>query len=317
MGPTLQAPDRSFMDFKVRTEPSAWEAGIAVIGIGHSEPYAHDPCPNDQTHAPTAIRAQSDQFGFGGGLHFDFEFGAALYDLLPAARFDCGNLVRGAEPYAQYRATARSHLEQLWRGGAAVFLLGGDHGVSIPAIEALHVFGAPVHVIHIDAHLDWREEVGGVRGGYSSPLYVASRCPWVSGMTQIGLRGTGSARPAEVENARRWGSRLVTAEEFRSINLKELIGNIAEDQLIYITIDADGLDPSVMPAVMGPAPGGVLYRDVANLIQALGRRGRVVGLDFVELAPSFDYANGLSAITAGRLVLHGMVAASRALGARA
>jgi agmatinase len=136
-------------------------------------------------------------------------------------------------------------------------------------------------------------------------------------MTQIGLRGTGSARPSEVENARRWGSRLVTAEEFRSINLNELIGNIAEDHLIYITIDADGLDPSVMPAVMGPAPGGVSYLDVANLIQALGRRGRVVGLDIVELAPSFDYANGLSAITAGRLVLHGMVAASRAFGARA
>jgi agmatinase len=310
MTPRLQLPDRSFMGFEVRTDPATWEKGIAVIGIGHSEPYAHDPCPNDQTRAPAAIRAQSEQFGFGGGQHFDFEFGAALHGLLPATRFDCGDLTRGPEPYAHYRNAARSHLEQLWRTGSAVFLLGGDHGVSIPAFEALHVLGAPVHIIHIDAHLDWREEVGGIRGGYSSPLYVASGCPWVSGMTQIGLRGTGSARPAEVANARRWGSRMVTAAQFSSMNLSDLIDNIAEDHLIYITIDADGLDPSAMPAVMGPAPGGVTYREVAALIQALGRRHRVVGLDLVELAPSFDYANGLSAITAGRLVLHGMVAAS-------
>ena len=57
------------MDFEVRSDPATWERGIAVIGIGHSEPYAHDPCPNDQTQGPAAIRAQSGQFGFGGGQH--------------------------------------------------------------------------------------------------------------------------------------------------------------------------------------------------------------------------------------------------------
>ena len=64
MTPRLQTPDLSFMDFEVRSDPATWERGIAVIGIGHSEPYAHDPCPNDQTQGPAAIRAQSGQFGW-------------------------------------------------------------------------------------------------------------------------------------------------------------------------------------------------------------------------------------------------------------
>jgi len=314
MTPQLLPPARAFMDFDVVTDPNDWSAGIAVIGIGHSEPYAHDPCPNDQTRAPAAIRAQSEQFGFGDGHHFDFEFGGTLYSQLPTRRMDCGDLARGDEPYAVYRGAARQALSQLWSCGAAVFLLGGDHGVTIPAVEALGVLGRPVHIIHIDAHLDWRVEVGGVQGGYSSPLYVASGCPWVVGMTQIGLRGTGSARPEEVAAARTWGSRLVTADQFRSTPIDTIIDNIHANSLIYITIDADGLDPSIMPAVMGPAPGGLRYEEVTSLIQRVAARHQVVGMDVVEVAPSYDFANQLSAITAGRLLLHGMVAAARGMG---
>ena len=313
MTPQLLPPERAFMDFDIVTDPKDWSAGIAVIGIGHSEPYAHDPCPNDQTRAPAAIRAQSEQFGFGDGHHFDFEFDGTLYSQLPTRRMDCGDLRRGDEPYAAYRAAARQALRQLWSCGAAVFLLGGDHGVTIPAVEALGVLGRPVHIIHVDAHLDWRVEVGGVQGGYSSPLYAASRCPWVVGMTQIGLRGTGSARPEEVAAAREWGSRLITADQFRSAPIDTLLDNIAADSLVYITIDADGLDPSIMPAVMGPAPGGLRYEEVTALIQRLAARHPVVGMDVVEIAPSYDFANHLSAITAGRLLLHGMVASVRGM----
>jgi agmatinase len=83
-----------------------------------------------------------------------------------------------------------------------------------------------------------------------------------------------------------------------------LIATIPEGRAVYLTIDADGLDPTEMPAVMAPTPGGVYFRQVAPLLRAVARRNRIVGMDLVEVAPSFDAANGLTCVTAGRLILN-------------
>ena len=73
---------------------------------------------------------------------------------------------------------------------------------------------------------------------------------------------------------------------------------------MYITIDADGMDPTEMPAVMAPSPGGILYREIAPVLRRIARAHRVVGMDVVEVAPSYDSANGITAIMAGRLVMN-------------
>jgi agmatinase len=161
-----------------------------------------------------------------------------------------------------------------------------------------------VHILHIDAHLDWREEVGGVRRGYSSPLQWASKVKAVSGMTQIGLRAIGSARAREVEAARAFGSRLFGAEQIHAEGTDPVLATIPEGRAVYLTIDADGLDPTEMPAVMAPTPGGIYFRQLAPLLRAVARRNRIVGMDIVEIAPSYDFANGLTCITAGRLILN-------------
>jgi len=69
----------------------------------------------------------------------------------------------------------------------------------------------------------------------------------------------------------------------------------------YLTIDADGLDPSVLPAVAAPVPGGLTFPQMHSLIHGLEARGRVVGMDIVEITPSRDL-NGISAVVAGRLI---------------
>jgi len=161
-----------------------------------------------------------------------------------------------------------------------------------------------VHILHIDAHLDWREEVGGVRRGYSTPLRWASTKAAVSGMTQIGLRAIGSARRQEVEAARAYGSHLITAEQFHAEGPEPVIATIPKGRAVYLTIDADGLDPTEMPAVMAPTPGGLLYRQLAPLLRAVAQRNRIVGMDLVEVAPSFDFANGITCVMAGRLIVN-------------
>jgi agmatinase len=301
------APARPFLDWPVETDPSGWTAEVALIGIQHSEPYAHDPRPNDQSHAPDAIRRQSERFCYAPG-HWDFDTGTDLAAVLPKRCLDLGNVAWTGGDYGDYAAGISERVRHLWRQGAQLVVLGGDHGVTIPILDALDALGEPVHVLHIDAHLDWREDVRGVRRGYSSPLRWASTRPEVSGMTQIGLRAIGSARRGEVEAARAYGSRLIEAERIHAEGIEPVLATLPAGRPVYLTIDADGLDPSEMPAVMAPTPGGLYFRQVAPLLREVARRHRIVGMDLVEVAPSFDFANGLTCITAGRLILNVLAA---------
>jgi agmatinase len=90
-----------------------------------------------------------------------------------------------------------------------------------------------------------------------------------------------------------------------------VLARIPDGGNYYITIDADGLDPSVMPAVEGPAPGGLTFHQARKLIHGLVGKGRVLGMDVVEITPMRD-VNRISAITAGRLIVNLIGAAVRA-----
>ena len=307
-------PVRPFLDWRVTTDPAKWAAEVAVVGIQHSEPYAGDPRPNDQARAPDAVRLVSKQFCYGPD-QWDFDFGGTLAAALSVRCVDCGNFSWVDGSYDDFASFITASLRQLWRQGTQVFVLGGDHGVTIPVLDALDAVGEPVYILHIDAHLDWREEVGGVTRGYSSPLRWASTKPWVAGMTQIGMRSTGSARRGEVEAARNYGSRVFTATEVHARGMAPVLETIPARVPVYVTIDADGMDPTEMPAVMAPAPGGLRFEQVAPLLRAIAIRQRIVGLDIVEIAPHFDHANAITAITAGRLILNALGASWGAEGA--
>src|SRR6185503_12923464 len=273
--PTLQ-PQRPFLDWPVATDPSGWNAKVALLGIRHSEPYLHDPFPNDQANAPDAIRARSPSFCYNPA-HWDFDLGTDLASNLPSY-VDMGDVAFDGGDYTAYAAAITARVRHLWKQGTQLVVLGGDHGVTIPVIDALDAVGGPVHILHFDAHLDWREEVGGVRRGYSSPLRWASTKKAVSGMTQVGLRAIGSARRQEVEAARAYGSHLVTAELVHA-ELDAVLMTIPVGRAVYVTIDADGLDPAEMPGVMAPTPGGLHFAQIAPLLRAVARRHRVVGMD--------------------------------------
>ena len=299
---STMAPERPFLDWPIATGPSGWNAKVALLGIRHSEPYSHDPFPNDQAKAPGAIRALSQSFCYNSS-HWDFDVGTDLASNLPS-HVDMGDVAFDGRDYGAYAAAITARARHLWKQGTQLVVLGGDHGVTIPVVDALDAVGAPVHILHIDAHLDWREEVGGVRRGYSSPLQWASKVKAVAGMTQIGLRAIGSARAKEVQAARAFGSQLFVAEQIHAEGMDPVLATIPEGRAVYLTIDADGLDPTEMPAVMAPTPGGIYFRQLAPLLRAVARRNRIVGMDIVEIAPSYDFVNGLTCIMAGRLILN-------------
>ncbi|WP_445682342.1 agmatinase [Radicibacter daui] len=250
--------------------------------------------------AADAIRAASQE---DAALmeHWDFDLGGLLFDGKPVSCVDAGDVPTTLHDNAGNRARIEAKTREVLAAGAVPILLGGDDSVPIPFFAAFADHG-PVWLLQIDAHIDWRDELQGERYGYSNPMRRASEMPHIAGIVQVGMRGVGSARIEELEAARRYGSRIVTAREIHTKGVGAALQHVPEGARVVITLDCDGLDPSAMPGVAARSPGGLTYTQVADLIIGAGQRARIAGFDLVELYPPADIDN-LSALVASRLLV--------------
>jgi agmatinase len=206
---------------------------------------------------------------------------------------------------------AEQAARKIFAAGTTLITLGGDHGVPIPVMRALEEVGSPITLVHVDAHLDWRDEIDGVKEGYSSPIRRASEMPWFDKIVQIGMRGIGSARTAEVKDAREYGADIISAYEMHDIGIDAVLDRIPDGGPYYLTIDADGIDPTIMPGVIAQTPGGLSWIQTRKLVHGLVNKGRVLGMDLVEIAPKHDVEN-TTLIHAERLICNFIGAAVRA-----
>jgi len=300
---------QTFLNVPLHTELETLDAHVAIVGLPHGMPYGTTGEANDQGNAPTAVRAASDLISEPLD-HWDFDLGGTLLDGRDVRIADCGDVAGDPGDVPGHYARAEQAVRLILARGAVPLVIGGDHGVPIPVFRAFQGRG-PITLVHVDAHLDWRDEVGGEREGYSSPIRRASEMDWIGGIFQIGLRGVGSARAEEVAAAREYGTEIVTAWEVHEAGMASVLERIPAGGDYYLTIDADGLDPSVMPAVAAPVPGGLSFHQMRALIHGLEARGRVVGMDIVEITPSRD-VNQISAVAAGRLMANLIGAMARA-----
>ena len=284
-------------------------ADVAILGLPYGKPYTMNEAANDQSKAPATIREMS-QWACRSLKRWDFDLDGTFLDGQDIKIVDCGNVVADpADPDKHYRL-AEQAAEKIISSGSLLICLGGDHGVPIPVFRAFNQLGN-IQLIQLDAHIDWRDHRNGVSEGYSSTIRRASQMSHIQQIFQIGLRSQGSARKQEVDAANAYGAHLITARELHQNGVESILERIPNKQNYYITIDADGFDPSVMPGVAGPAPGGITYHQATELIQGLVKNGRVVGMDIVEITPSRDL-NNISSLTAGRLIINLIGTAVRA-----
>ena len=204
--------------------------------------------------------------------------------------------------------TRRSHanIEQgvraILAAGALPVVLGGDHSVNIPCIAAFSD-QEPIHIVQIDAHLDFVDERHGVRYGHGNPMRRASECAWVSGLSQLGIRNVSSTAKEGYEDARARGSDILSVRQVRKLGVDGVLGRIPEGRRYYVTIDIDGFDPSIAPGTGTPSHGGFLYYEVLELLAGLAQRGEIVGVDLVEVAPDYD-RTGTTSILAAQILLN-------------
>jgi agmatinase len=290
----------AFLNADRASDVTSIDADIAVIGIPYTVPYGMDGTRQHSSTAPAAIREQS--LSAAPFLtHYDYDFDGPLFAGRDVRIVDCGDVAATPGDFAGNSRRATAVIRAILDCGAVPFVLGGDHAVPIPVFRGYEGHG-DIYIVQIDAHIDWRHERDGETEGLSSPLRRASEMPWVRGMTQIGLRGSGSARRQEFDDARAYGAQIIGAEELREIGVPRVLDRIPDGERYYVTFDADGLDPSVAPAVRSRAFGGLSYSEAARILRGLARKGTIAGYDFVEVAPGLDVSN-LTAQVAVRLTL--------------
>lgn len=290
---------RTFAGFPACTDVVSLSADIAVIGIPHGTPYRNK--PSHSQGAPAAIRKASEKY-MGMLDHYDFDLGGPLLNHRNIRVVDCGDVPGDPLDPEGNRKRAAETLRSVIDAGAVPIVLGGDDSVPIPFFRAYRGH-TPFTLVQVDAHLDWRHEVDGTTEGYSSTMRRASEMDWIDGMIQVGLRGVGSARIAEVNAAQKYGAVIVTAKAVHQNGILPIVDLLPDDTGCVLTIDCDGLDPSVMPAVNVPVPGGLTYQQVIALIHGLGEKAGILGFDLVEFAPENDI-NGLGALAAARIILN-------------
>lgn len=230
---------------------------------------------------------------------------------LAGSVIDFGNI----EPSDSWQSSAahyQTSIESLLMDRKIPFILGGDHAVTIPAVEAMRILDEPVHVIQIDAHPDLYAEYHGVPHSHACVAARILEMEHVVSLTQLGIRTLNDEQSTQLV---RFHDRL------RILFARDLTGplpglrHIPDDALVYLSVDLDGFDPAFAPGVSHPVPGGLTSRQVLTLIQ--NGRWKLVGMDVVELNPSAD-VNNLTAILAARLLHEGMgyaaLRASKSLG---
>lgn len=291
----------SFHNFPICRNMDDLKADFAILGVPYGFAYTIDEVSNDQTNAPTHIRQYCER-ALRGLDRWDFDIGGPLLADQPIRIVDCGDILGDLRDPAVHNRRTEEAVRKILAAGAIPIVLGGDHSVPIPVFRAYEGRG-PITLVQIDAHIDWRDHMNGVREGLSSPIRRASEMQHFTDIFQIGLRAAGSAREEEFKAAIDWGAHLIPDMELQEVGMPAVLERIPDGGQYYLTIDADGIDPAIMPAVAGPAPGGVTYAQMRTLIHGLVSKGRVVGMDIVEITPKKD-VNGITAITAGRFIVN-------------
>lgn len=246
---------------------------------------------------PRAIREASTLFSFGHAGAYDFEDDITYLDPSRVSIVDIGDADIIHTDTNQSHANIEFGVRKMLRAGTLPVVMGGDHSVNIPCINAFDDQD-PIHIIQIDAHLDFVDERHGVRNGHGNPMRRAAEKPYVTGLTQIGIRNVSSTAREGYIDARAMGSDIQSVRHLRRMGIEAMLDRIPKDARYYLTVDIDAFDPSIAPGTGTPSHGGFLYYEVLELIDGLARRGDIVGMDLVEVAPDYDQTGSTSILAA-------------------
>lgn len=273
-----------------------WRADVAVLGVPSDIALGFRP---GARFAPRALREAS----LRSVPPFTGLDGVTRLAGVPFA--DAGDVVLPSlepELARQRISAAAEHVRD--RCSLPVYL-GGDHSVTYPLLRAFA--GVPdLHVVQLDAHLDFTDTRNDTRYSNSSPFRRACEdLPNLVHITTIGLRGL-RFDPEAVAAARARGHTLIPMTDVTG-DLPGVLERLPRGRNVYLSVDVDGFDPSVIPGTSSPEPDGLTYAQGMSILAETARHNTIVGLDVVELAPNLD-PTGRSELLMARLIMETLCA---------
>ena len=266
----------------------------AILGIPTDEGTTQHP---GARYGPRAIREASTQFPYykrGRGYYDPERDRSMLADL---ELRDAGDVDIVPTLLQENAGRIAAAVQALRTRGIFPVCLGGDHSVTAAILPAFA--DTPIHLVQIDAHMDFVDSLAGASATHASPMRRARELRHVQSLTQVGIRSIVSSAE-DYATARSAGNRIVTGLQVLETPGCDWWANLSGDA--YLTLDIDAFDPSAAPGTGFAEPGGLAFRDVVRLVRTLTARLRLRGMDLVEVNPYLDPSRR-TALLAARTIL--------------
>ncbi len=175
--------------------------------------------------------------------------------------------------------------------GVMPVVLGGDHSITFPVVRA---FGPePIHVFHLDAHLDYMPFVHGMEFTNQHAFRHITRMEHVASLTQVGIRSIRNTEEMLTDTLGD-GNRVVTMDEVERLGGEAVARLLPAGAPTYVSIDIDVLDLSLVPGCVSAEPEGLSYGGLRRILFSLAEHVEVVGFDLVEVNPQLDVRTGVT-----------------------
>lgn len=260
-----------------------WRADIGVLGI----PFDQGAGFRSGTRwGSRAIRDMSVRFSSvsasGNPGYWDMRSGL---DKAVCSFVDCGDVDIVPLLWEDNFSRVTQSLTSMLKRKVLPFVLGGDHSISFPVVRAFEALG-PVTVVQFDAHMDYRDEVLGVRYGHGNVMRRVSELSFVEQIISIGIRSLRNRRE-DYEANQADGNVIIPAWDVHA-SLDHALACMPNNRNVYVTFDIDAMDAGIAPGTGTPEVGGLNFEQARAILEVVCKNNRIVGLDLVELNPSLD-----------------------------
>ncbi|MSO92464.1 MAG: agmatinase [Rhodospirillales bacterium] len=273
-----------------------WKADIAILGAPFDQAVTFRP---GARFGPRAIRDAALRYAF-------FPAGTGYWDMrtetwrITRRVVDCGDT--DVVPLdADKCFTNLTHaVRQIRKKGAFPVVLGGDHSITLPILQAFDDAGK-ITLVHFDAHTDYRDHVGGQRIGHAQVIRRVCELDYITRAVSLGIRAI-RTEPGDVRDIVRRGNTIIPAWDIHRMPIAEIVSKLPSGERVYVTFDIDAMDPSIAPGTGTTEVGGLFYEQARALLQAVCERNEIVGFDMVEVNPMIENIQ-LTGLLAAQLTL--------------
>ncbi|WP_413730622.1 arginase family protein [Sodalis sp. RH22] len=288
----------SFLRARIAPDITQLDAAIAILGIPFDE---GSPFMPGTRMAPRSLREHSLRFCSEHRGYYSPEAKREFLgeEVRGGLIVDAGDVDIHPTNVEKTFELITDAVKHILDGGALPVILGGDHSITYPVFRA---FDGDIHVLHFDAHTDYGtlEQDMQYTNGHAF-RHVVERAK-ASSLTQIGIRSLRHSAEI-VEQVIEGGNRVIPMGEFRRIGPQGIGALLPENARVYVSIDVDVLDMSLVPGCVSAEPDGMTYAELRDSLKTIAERYQVVGFDFVEVNPLLDVGSGVTSYLGAHVVI--------------